>query len=79
MRRILPFLFLPVLLAACEGYKTPSIGNPERMSSGTLCYRYAYAKQTDALKDEIAARHLDCDEVLAGDHPYPGTPAMGER
>ena len=58
-------LFAALSLAACSGYKTPGLsGDPAGMSADTLCYRYAYAKSDRALKDEIAARHLDCAENL---------------
>lgn len=54
-----------LLLAACEGYKSPGLdSDPSKMSGDTLCYRYAYAKSNRALKEEIRARGLECDEIL---------------
>lgn len=59
------FILIPFFLAACAGYKAPSLsGDPAGMSADTLCYRYAYAKSDPALADEVAARRLDCAEVL---------------
>jgi hypothetical protein len=53
------------LLAACSGYKTPSVSsNPSKMSGDTLCYRYAYAKSDPALAAEVKARGLDCRQTL---------------
>jgi hypothetical protein len=55
------------ILAACAGersYKTPTFDNPSRMSADTLCYRAAYAKSSQALKDEVRARNLDCAAIL---------------
>lgn len=56
-----------VLLAmtACSGYKSPGLDSePSKMSGDTLCYRYAYAKSNRALKEEIRARGLECEEIL---------------
>jgi hypothetical protein len=54
-----------LLLSACSGYKSPSMsGDASKMSADTLCYRQAYAKSDPRLRDEIAARGLDCDEIL---------------
>ncbi|MGB4107611.1 MAG: hypothetical protein WBK55_07425 [Alphaproteobacteria bacterium] len=58
-------IFPLVLLTACSGYKSPSMSSdPSKMSADTLCYRYAYAKSDRALKDEIRARGLECEEIL---------------
>jgi hypothetical protein len=59
-------------LGACSGggdspfdnYKTPTLDNPQNMSADTLCYRAAYAKSSQALKDEVRARGLDCGAIL---------------
>ena len=60
--------FILMLLTACTGagaYKSPSAsGDPARMSADTLCYRAAYGRADQALRDEIAARNLDCRAVL---------------
>ncbi len=45
-------------------------GNPQRMSSDTLCYRAAGAKTDSALKDEIRARRLDCNAILESQSSY---------
>lgn len=63
-----------LLLTACDGYRRPTLdtGNVERMSSDTLCYRYAYGKRSEAMKSEMEARNLDCNEILESQ------PAVGE-
>ncbi len=74
----LMLLAMTPFLIACSGYKTPGVsGNPSKMSADTLCYRYAYAKSNPALKDEVAARGLDCREVLDS-QPAMGQPAVSE-
>lgn len=65
-------LVLMVLLftSACADYRTPGVsGDPGRMSADTLCYRYAYAKKDPKLKEEIAARGLDCKSILDSQPP----------
>ncbi|MBX2833884.1 MAG: hypothetical protein KTR28_02825 [Micavibrio sp.] len=37
------------------------------MSSDTLCYRKAYARDKEAVNDEIIARRLDCKKLLYDD------------
>lgn len=58
-----------LMLAACSGnYKYPSASsNPQAMSADTLCYRYAYAKRNQELADEVAARNLNCEDLLSDD------------
>lgn len=63
MRKLLALSLVPFLLAACVSMKGPS-QNPLAMSADTLCYRYAYAKKNQPLKDEIDARGLDCRAIL---------------
>lgn len=54
-----------LLLAACSGYKSPSMSSdPSKMSGDTLCYRHAYGESSRAMKEEIRARGLECDEIL---------------
>lgn len=69
---ILPLLIGIFSLSACaDHYRTPSLStNPAGMSSQTLCYRYATGKKTEAMKDEIARRHIDCEAYLAEDPLY---------
>lgn len=61
--KIVALLFV-FLMAACSGYKTPTLSDPSKMSEDTLCYRYAYAKKNVAIKEEVRARNLDCEENL---------------
>ena len=62
-----------LLLVSCEGYKRPSLSsNPQTMSADGLCFRDAYAQLDAAMKAEIAARNLDCDEILESQPPPPG-------
>lgn len=69
-----------VILSACSGetlgsFRAPSLsGDPAKMSADTLCYRAAYAKEDPALREEVKARNLDCEAILAA-QPQPG----GER
>ena len=61
-------LLLAFLLTACAGYKTPSLsGEPSKMSGDTLCFRAAHDPANKALRDEIAARNLDCRAILEND------------
>lgn len=69
-----PYLLVCLmLLAACSGntgpYKTPTISNSNAssMSDTTLCYRYAGAKRSQALNDEVESRGLDCGAMLEDD------------
>lgn len=57
-------LFLLFFITACSGYKTPTFNNPSKMSADTLCYRYAYAKNDPAIRNEVEARNLDCETIL---------------
>ena len=66
-----------LLLSACSNYRHPSVDSTSTMSSDTLCYRYAYGKRTEAMKAEIAARNLDCADVLA-EQSSGNTGAVGE-
>lgn len=50
-------------LTACATMRGPS-QSPSKMSADTLCYRAAYAKKNPAYTEEIAARNLDCREIL---------------
>ena len=60
-------LIAVLILTACADYRTPSIsGDPVRMSSDTLCFRYANSKDP-ALEAEIARRDLDCAALLRED------------
>ena len=70
--RALPFLdcfavlAMTMVLTGCATMKSPSIsGDPARMSADTLCYRGAYARSSEAIQSEIAARNLDCRAILA--------------
>jgi hypothetical protein len=69
------FLVLGILvLAACsntdtegdKSYNHPS-SNASKMSSDTLCYRAAGAKENNEVKAEIRARGLDCAYILEND------------
>ncbi|MEM7651336.1 MAG: hypothetical protein AAF204_04555 [Pseudomonadota bacterium] len=54
-------------LSACQNYRTPSLsGDPAKMSSDTLCFRYASSKAPE-LGAEIARRNLDCAALLRDD------------
>lgn len=53
-----------LLLTACASMKGPS-QSPAKMSADTLCYRAAYARKNEAVQDEIAARNLDCRDILS--------------
>lgn len=64
MRTIALFACLALLSACAEDFKHPSAGNPQSMSADTLCYRAAFAKDDQAIRDEIAARNLDCARIL---------------
>ena len=66
-----PLILLAALtLAACSGpYKRPS-ANPAEMSAKTLCYRYAAARKSEAITNEITRRGLDCEKLLARDPLY---------
>lgn len=74
------FLCLSVLvfLTACSAgaqreYKTPSIsGDAAGMSSDTLCYRAATGTKNEAILQEIKARQLECESILASDPLYQG-------
>lgn len=64
-----------IVLAACSNndagsgnsrYNHPS-SSPSRMSSDTLCYRAAGAKENPEVKAEIKARGLDCRAILEND------------
>jgi hypothetical protein len=68
-----------LLLAACGTTRHPTVGgDPSTMSADTLCYRYAYAKSNEALKAEIDARNLDCEDVLAAQPAAMSGSAVGE-
>ncbi|MCD8496710.1 MAG: hypothetical protein LRZ85_00620 [Alphaproteobacteria bacterium] len=56
-------IFTVLLLASCANFKGPS-QSPAKMSADTLCYRAAYAKNNEAIHDEIAARRLNCRKLL---------------
>lgn len=57
-------------LAACSGnFKHPGAGDPQSMSADTLCYRGAFAKDSEAIHNEIAARRLDCARILESQQP----------
>jgi hypothetical protein len=61
------------MTTACGGnFKTPSLSNPHSMSADTLCYRAAYAKSNEALNNEVAARNLDCENILQSAGAAPG-------
>jgi hypothetical protein len=63
-----------LLLTACSGsnYRTPGLsGTPSKMSSDTLCFRYASSKSPD-LAAEIDARNIDCAALLRDDPLYTG-------
>lgn len=62
-----------VILSACssnadtpKGYNHPST-SVSKMSSDTLCYRAAGAKENPEIKAEIRARGLDCQGILEND------------
>lgn len=62
-----------LFLTACAGYKSPSLsGDPAKMSADTLCYRYD-GNAASPVGKEIAARNLDCIEVLRADLVYSGS------
>lgn len=69
MRIILPATCL-FLLAACAAgdFKRPA-RDPQAMSADTLCYRGAFAKNDEAVQEEIAARRLDCARILESQRP----------
>ncbi|MCD8494132.1 MAG: hypothetical protein LRY39_01740 [Alphaproteobacteria bacterium] len=69
-------LLLPLLLTACSAMKGPS-QDPAKMSADTLCYRGAYAKKNEAIQDEIAARNLDCHEILSRQGAIGSAPVGG--
>ena len=61
-----------LLLAACEGYRTPSVSqDPAKLSDHTLCYRAETTGKT-VLKDEVRKRNLDCRDYLESDPLYSG-------
>lgn len=68
------FISALVLLAACSGndagggksYNHPST-SASKMSSDTLCYRAAGAKENADIKAEIKSRGLDCRAILEND------------
>lgn len=74
MRRSLALLAILALAACGEtgSYKTPTLSNSNAsgMSDATLCYRYAAAARSSAIDAEVAARRLDCSEILEGDPLY---------
>ncbi|GJL85795.1 MAG: hypothetical protein DHS20C02_15700 [Micavibrio sp.] len=71
-------VFLPLALTACEGYRTPSLSkDPAKMSSATLCYRYAGARPDQAISDEVLLRNLDCTAILNDDPLYQSGPDLG--
>ena len=70
MNRML-IISMVLLLTAC---KTPGVDKPpSQMSSETLCFRYASAKDP-ALGAEIARRNLDCTAILREDPLYSSGP-----
>lgn len=69
MRTIALFACLALLPACAGGFKHPAAGNPQSMSADTLCYRAAFAKDDQAIRDEIAARRLDCARILESQRP----------
>lgn len=65
-------LIIVLTLTACSNYRTPSAsGNPAKMSSDTLCYRYASSRDSE-LGDEIRRRGIDCGAILESDPLYGG-------
>ena len=69
-------LFLTAGLAACEGYRTPSVSqDPAKLSDHTLCYRAETTGKT-VLKDEVRKRALDCRDYLDSDPLYTGRSGM---
>ncbi len=63
---------LPIILAACEGYRMPGLSkDPARMSADTLCFQYA-SSNDPKLAAEIDARRLDCAGMLREDPLYTG-------
>ncbi len=62
--KIIAVLSLTACLTTCATMKRPG-SDPARMSADTLCYRVAYGRGDQVLRDEIAARNLDCRAILA--------------